>query len=63
IIDVAAGIINKAVPQTQPFLIAMPAKLTFGILALAFGLPAVIVGVDRSLGLAFNTVHTILGVH
>ena len=62
IVDVAAGIINKAVPQTQPFLIAMPAKLTFGVLALAFGLPSLVIGVDRSLGFAFGTIHSILGM-
>ena len=61
IIDITAGIINKAVPQTQPFLIALPAKLGFGLLAMSLGLPAVVVGVSRSLDFTFGTLHHIVG--
>lgn len=61
IVDVAAGVINKAVPQTQPFLIATPAKLGFGVLALAFGLPALVVAVSRSTHLVFDSVHVMMG--
>jgi flagellar biosynthetic protein FliR len=61
IVDVAAGVVNKAVPQTQPFLMAVPAKLGFGMVALAFALPAMTVGVQRSLDLVFRTASPLLG--
>ena len=47
IIDLAAGIVNKAVPQTQPFLLSLPAKLATGIVMLAIGLPALVIAVQN----------------
>src|SRR5262249_37644942 len=35
VIDLATGMVNKAVPQTQPFLLSLPAKLAAGIFVLA----------------------------
>lgn len=61
IIDIAAGVINKAVPQTQPFLIALPAKLGFGMVAVAVGLPILVAGVQKSLGVTFDALHHALG--
>jgi flagellar biosynthetic protein FliR len=49
LIDLAAGLVNKAVPQTQPFLLALPAKLALGILALAVGLPVMAAATQRGL--------------
>lgn len=39
VIDLSAGLINKAVPQTMPFLLSLPAKTAAGMLALALTLP------------------------
>jgi flagellar biosynthesis protein FliR len=54
IIDVSASLINRAVPQTQPFLIALPAKLALGVLVLGASLPTLAailrVGVEIALG-------------
>lgn len=54
IIDVSASLINRAVPQTQPFLIALPAKLALGVLVLGASLPSLAailrVGVEIALG-------------
>jgi len=61
IVDVAAGVINKAVPQTQPFLIATPAKLGIGVVAMAFGLPTLVVAVSRSTHMVFDTAHVLMG--
>ncbi len=54
IIDVAAGIVNKAVPQTQPFLLSLPAKLAFGMVLLAIGLPALVAAVQGGLDITFD---------
>lgn len=55
IIDLAAGLINKAVPQTQPFLLALPAKLAAGILALALALPGVTFAMRFAVEAGFDT--------
>ncbi len=39
LIDLVAGVINKAIPQMQVYIVTMPLKLLMGFLALAFGLP------------------------
>jgi flagellar biosynthetic protein FliR len=58
LIDLAAGLINRAVPQTQPFLLALPAKLALGVGVLAVALPAmtygVTVGIDRTFDSMFH---------
>ena len=61
IIDVAAGLINKGVPQTQPFLLALPAKLMVGMLALAIGLPALVVATEAGVGFTFSHMSRMLG--
>ena len=61
IIDVAAGIINKAVPQTQPFLLALPAKLALGMIALSVGLPSVAAGVNAGVRITFDHMGRLLG--
>jgi flagellar biosynthetic protein FliR len=61
VVDVAAGLINRAVPQTQPFLLALPAKVGLGLLAMSFGLPALIVVVQRGVDITFAGVGRILG--
>jgi flagellar biosynthesis protein FliR len=61
IIDLAAGLINKAVPQTMPFLLALPAKLALGFIALALGLPAVVAGMRIGVEVAFGSLGKMLG--
>ena len=61
IIDAAAGLINKAVPQTQPFLLALPAKLMVGLLALALGLPALVVATHSGVEITFEHMSKMLG--
>jgi flagellar biosynthetic protein FliR len=41
VIDIAAAIVNKAVPQMQVFFVAMPAKIGVGLVALGLALPTV----------------------
>lgn len=61
VVDAAMGVVNKAVPQMQIFLVGLPAKLVMGMLALAVTLPALASGVQygveqatNSLGAAFH---------
>lgn len=61
VIDVAAGLINKAVPQTQPFLLSLPAKIALGIVTLSLGLPGLVVIVQRSVETSFDGIGRILG--
>lgn len=61
VIDVAAGLINKAVPQTQPFLISTPAKLALGLTAMSLGLPTLVIAVQRGLDIAFVGLDRLLG--
>ncbi len=61
VIDMAAGFVNKAVPQTQPFLLALPAKLALGLLGLALGLPALTAGLRLATDYTFKTLGQMLG--
>ncbi len=61
VIDAAAGLVNKAVPQTQPFLLALPAKLGVGLIVLAVGLPALVVATQSGVDMTFSTVSKMLG--
>ena len=61
IIDVAAGLINRAVPQTQPFLLALPAKLALGLVTLSIGLPALVVAVQRGVEMTFFGIEKMFG--
>ncbi len=61
VIDIAAGLVNKAVPQTQPFLLSLPAKIGLGIVALALGLPALTLTVQKSLEFTMDAMFRALG--
>lgn len=61
VIDLAAGLVNKAVPQTQPFLLSLPAKLAAGIVILALGLPALTGAVQTGLDFTFEHLGHALG--
>lgn len=49
IVDAGAGIVNKAVPQMQAYLVSMPAKIAAGLGALALGMPALVVAMQIGL--------------
>lgn len=52
VVDAAAGIVNKSVPQMQAFIVTIPAKIMLGIVAMSLSLPilatAVQSGVERT---------------
>jgi flagellar biosynthetic protein FliR len=60
VVDLSAGIVNKAVPQTQPFLLSLPFKIGIGIFTVAVGLPAVVGGVQAALEGASGAIMTLL---
>ncbi len=60
LVDVAAGVVNKAVPQMQVFVVGMPAKIVAGILAIAFGLPALVTVVQAGVEHSFDAFHHML---
>jgi flagellar biosynthetic protein FliR len=61
VVDAAAGLVNKAVPQTQPFLLALPAKLMVGVFALGLGLPAMVVATRAGVDFTFSHMSKMLG--
>ncbi len=61
VVDAAAGLVNKAVPQTQPFLLALPAKLMVGLFALGVGLPAMVVATQAGVNFTFSHMSKMLG--
>lgn len=60
IIDAAASVVNKAVPQMQVFLVAMPLKVVAGVLAIAVALPAMVTAVDAGVEHAFTALGKML---
>ena len=42
VVDAALGLVNRAVPQMQVFLVGMPAKTIMGMIALAISIPALV---------------------
>lgn len=61
LIDAAAGLVNKAVPQSTPFLLALPAKLMVGLFVTAIGLPATAWILDSGLGAVGDLLKRLLG--
>lgn len=61
LIDLAAGFVNKAVPQSQPFLLSLPAKLALGIVALSLGLPAMVTTIHWGMDRTFEGMAHMLG--
>lgn len=58
VVDAALGVINKAVPQMQIFLVGLPAKIIMGMLAMAIALPALVNGVQYGVEKATASVAT-----
>jgi len=46
IVDASLGIINKAVPQMQTFMVGLPAKILMGLIALSIALPVLTTSVQ-----------------
>lgn len=63
VVDLAAGLVNKAVPQSQPFLLSLPAKLMLGIFVLALALPAMVVAMQGGLDSTFDALGRILSAN
>lgn len=49
VVDAALGVISRAVPQMQAILVGLPAKLIMGMIALAFALPALVIGTQSAI--------------
>ncbi|MCW5939349.1 MAG: flagellar biosynthetic protein FliR [Fimbriimonadaceae bacterium] len=60
IVDLSAGVVNKAVPQTQPFLLSLPFKLGVGIFMISIGLPILVGGVQTGIEGASNALMNML---
>lgn len=60
VVDVAAGIVNKAVPQMQAYLVSMPAKILVGVVALSLALPLMVVSIQNGVEHTFDTVMRLL---
>lgn len=56
VIDAALGLISKAVPQMQVFLVGMPAKSALGLVAIGLTLPALASAVTTGVQLALQDV-------
>jgi flagellar biosynthetic protein FliR len=61
IVDAAAGIVNKSVPQMQAFMVTIPAKLMLGILTLSLTLPIMATAVKNGVEHTFMALSGILG--
>jgi len=59
VVDAALGVIGKAVPQMQVFMVGMPAKIGVGMIAAAVALPALVNGVQYGVDLGASALsHT-----
>ncbi len=61
--DAALGVIGKAVPQMQVFMVGMPAKIGIGMVAAAVALPALVNGVQYGVQLGADALSPIFHAH
>lgn len=61
VVDASLGLINRAVPQMQVFLVGMPAKIILGLTVLAFGLPAMADGIQSGVAHGFDALAKVFG--
>ena len=54
VVDAALALLSRAVPQMPAMQVGMPAKIGVGLVTVAIGLPATVVGVNAMLGISFN---------
>lgn len=59
VVDSALGVVNKAVPQMQVFMVGMPAKILLGLIALSLSLPALTAGVDNGVRMGLETLFSL----
>lgn len=52
VVDAALGLVNRAVPQMQVFLVGMPAKTVMGMIALSISIPALVGTVQSGVDMA-----------
>lgn len=59
VVDAALGLVNKAAPQMQVFMLGLPAKIGLGLVTISLALPALTLsvqsGVERSMDALFHT--------
>lgn len=60
IIDAATGLVNKAVPQMQGFLVSLPAKIAVSLMTLGIGLPIAVAAARAGVDNTFVALHQIL---
>jgi flagellar biosynthetic protein FliR len=63
IVDAALGVIGKAVPQMQVFVVGMPAKIGVGLVAAAVALPALVNGVQYGVQLGTDALASSFQTH
>jgi flagellar biosynthetic protein FliR len=63
VVDAALGVIGKAVPQMQVFLVGMPAKIAVGLFAAAVALPALVNGVQYGVQLGTDALAPLFIAH
>jgi len=61
VVDCAAGLVNKAVPQMQVYQVMVPAKVALSIIALSIALPIIVVTVQSGVNLTFHGFETLFG--
>jgi len=62
LVDAALGLMNRAVPQMQTFIVGLPAKVLMGLVALSVGLPAITVAVLNGVERATDSMEKVLTV-
>jgi len=55
LVDAALGLMNRAVPQMQTFIVGLPAKVVMGLVAISVGLPAITVAVTNGIDKATHS--------
>ncbi|MFN8219464.1 MAG: flagellar biosynthetic protein FliR [Fimbriimonadales bacterium] len=59
VVDASLGIVNKAVPQMQAFMVGMPAKTIMGLLTLSMTLPALATSMQAGVARTFEALHVL----
>jgi len=62
IVDAATGLINKAVPQMQAYLVSIPAKIVVGVGALSIALPLMVATVQSGVEISFEQLLRIFSI-
>lgn len=62
LVDAALGLMNRAVPQMQTFIVGMPAKIVMGLVAISVGLPAITGAVTSGVERASDSMFKVMAV-